>query len=33
MISLFFANAETEKVNVLYRRKDGQYRLIEPEFD
>jgi putative sigma-54 modulation protein len=28
-----FANAETEKVNVLYRRKNGRYGLIEPEFD
>lgn len=27
-----FANAETEKVNVVYRRKDGNYGLIEPEF-
>lgn len=27
-----FNNAETEKVNVLYRRKDGNYGLIEPEF-
>ncbi len=26
-----FRNAETEKVNVLYRRTDGQYGLIEPE--
>lgn len=26
-----FTNAETEDVNVLYRRKDGQYGLIEPE--
>ncbi|MCG0277435.1 MAG: ribosome-associated translation inhibitor RaiA [Thermanaeromonas sp.] len=26
-----FANAETEQVNVLYRRKDGNYGLIEPE--
>lgn len=28
-----FANAETEKVNVLYRRKNGRYGLIEPELD
>jgi len=27
-----FSNAETEEVNVLYRRKDGNYGLIEPEF-
>ncbi|HYF93321.1 MAG TPA: ribosome-associated translation inhibitor RaiA [Symbiobacteriaceae bacterium] len=27
-----FANAETDKVNVLYRRKDGNYGLLEPEF-
>lgn len=27
-----FANAETDEVNVVYRRKDGQYGLIEPEF-
>jgi putative sigma-54 modulation protein len=27
-----FVNAETEQVNVLYRRKDGNYGLIEPEF-
>lgn len=27
-----FANAESEKVNVLYRRKDGDYGLIEPEY-
>jgi len=26
-----FANAETEEVNVIYRRKDGNYGLIEPE--
>jgi len=26
-----FANADTEQVNVLYRRKDGHYGLIEPE--
>ena len=27
-----FANAATGQVNVLYRRRDGQYGLIEPEF-
>jgi putative sigma-54 modulation protein len=27
-----FANSETEQVNVIYRRKDGDYGLIEPEF-
>jgi len=27
-----FMNAETEEVNVLYRRRDGNYGLIEPEF-
>ncbi|NLA12196.1 MAG: ribosome-associated translation inhibitor RaiA [Firmicutes bacterium] len=27
-----FANAETETVNVLYRRKDGDYGLIVPEY-
>lgn len=26
-----FYNAETAEVNVLYRRKDGDYGLIEPE--
>ncbi|MDQ7788832.1 MAG: ribosome-associated translation inhibitor RaiA [Clostridia bacterium] len=26
-----FTNAETEEVNVVYRRKDGNYGLIEPE--
>ncbi len=26
-----FRNAETEEVNVLYRRTDGHYGLIEPE--
>lgn len=26
-----FSNAETEDVNVVYRRKDGKYGLIEPE--
>lgn len=28
-----FSNAETEEVNVVYKRKDGAYGLIEPEFD
>ena len=27
-----FCNAETDEVNVVYRRKDGSYGLIEPEF-
>lgn len=27
-----FANAETEEVNVVYRRRDGNFGLIEPEF-
>lgn len=26
-----FTNADTEEVNVVYRRKDGNYGLIEPE--
>jgi len=26
-----FSNMETEQVNVVYRRKDGNYGLIEPE--
>ena len=25
-----FVNAESDEVNVLYRRRDGQYGLIEP---
>ncbi|SHG53938.1 SSU ribosomal protein S30P /sigma 54 modulation protein [Thermosyntropha lipolytica DSM 11003] len=28
-----FFNAETEEVNVVYRRHDGNYGLIEPHFD
>ena len=28
-----FFNAETEDVNVVYKRKDGTFGLIEPEFD
>jgi putative sigma-54 modulation protein len=27
-----FLNSETDQVNVIYRRKDGNYGLIEPEF-
>jgi len=27
-----FTNSDTEEVNVVYRRKDGNYGLIEPEF-
>ena len=27
-----FTNAKTDEVNVVYRRKDGNYGLIEPEF-
>lgn len=27
-----FLNAETDQVNVVYRRKDGAFGLIEPEF-
>jgi putative sigma-54 modulation protein len=26
-----FRNATTEEVNVIYRRRDGHYGLIEPE--
>ena len=28
-----FCNAETDEVNVVYRRKDGSFGLIEPEFN
>ena len=27
-----FSNAETDEVNVVYKRKNGTYGLIEPEF-
>jgi putative sigma-54 modulation protein len=29
---LAFLNSETEQMNVMYRRRDGNYGLIEPEF-
>jgi len=28
---LVFTNARTEAVNVLYRQKDGNYGLIQPQ--
>lgn len=28
-----FCNAESEEVNVVYKRKDGTFGLIEPEFN
>ena len=31
-IFFMFMNAETNEVNVVYKRKDGNYGLIEPEF-
>lgn len=29
---LAFINSDTEQMNVMYRRRDGNYGLIEPEF-
>jgi putative sigma-54 modulation protein len=28
-----FSNAETNEVNVIYKRRDGDYGLIEPEYE
>ena len=28
-----FSNSETDEVNVVYKRKNGTYGLIEPELD
>ncbi len=28
-----FANGDTDEVNVVYKRNDGDYGLIEPEYD
>ncbi|HHU48635.1 MAG: ribosome hibernation-promoting factor, HPF/YfiA family [Caldicoprobacterales bacterium] len=28
-----FSNADTDEVNVVYKRRDGRYGLIEPEYE
>jgi putative sigma-54 modulation protein len=28
-----FVNADTGGINVIYRRKDNDYGILEPEFD
>jgi putative sigma-54 modulation protein len=28
-----FSNSDTNEINVVYKRKDGNYGLIEPDFD
>ena len=30
---LMFSNSQTDEVNVVYRRKDGNYGWIEPDFE
>jgi len=30
---LMFSNSQTNQVNVVYRRKDGSYGLVEPDFE
>jgi putative sigma-54 modulation protein len=30
---LMFANSQTNQVNVVYKRKDGTYGWIEPDFE
>jgi len=30
---LMFSNSQTEQVNVVYKRKDGNYGWIEPDFE
>jgi len=30
---LMFSNSQTDRINVIYKRKDGSYGLIEPDFE